>query len=91
MKSAEVDVNNVFADNDADLKEEFKASQHLLVDCELEKGRHCVFNFAMSTFDNALIIKKLDLVFKELKCAAKVNLPFGVLLKNVEDGSCRFF
>ena len=55
------------------------------------KRRHCVFNFAMSTFDNSLINKKLDLVFKGLECAAKVNLAFGFVLKNVEDGSCRYF
>ena len=57
----------------------------------LEKGRHRVFNFAMSTFDNSLINKKLDLVFNGLKFAAKVNFAFGFLLKNVEDGSCRYF
>ena len=45
----------------------------------------------MSTFDNSLIKKKLDLVFNGLKCAAKVNLAFGFVFKNVEDGSCRFF
>ena len=44
----------------------------------------------MSTFDNSLIDEKLDLAFKGLKCAAKVNLAFGFVLKNVEDGSCRF-
>ena len=86
MKSAEFDVHNFLEDNDADLKEELQACQHFLVDSELEKGRHRVFNFAMSTFDNSLINKKLDLVFSGLKCAAKVNLAFGFVLKNVEDG-----
>ena len=55
-----------------------------------EKGRQRVFNFPMSTFDNSLINKKLDLVFKGRKCAAKVNLIFGFVLKNVENGSCRY-
>ena len=91
MKSAEFDVNNLLDDDDAELKEELQAYQHFLVDSELEKGRHRVFNFAMSTFDNSLINQKLDLVFKGLECAAKVNLAFGFVLKNVEDGSCRFF
>ena len=45
----------------------------------------------MSIFDNSLINQKLNLVFKGLKCAAKVNLAFGFVLKNVEDGSCRYF
>ena len=30
-------------------------------------------------------------VFKELKCAAKVNLAFGFVLKNIEEGMCRYF
>ena len=45
----------------------------------------------MSTLDNSFIKKKLDLVFNGLKCAAKVNLAFGFVLKNVEDGSRRCF
>ena len=91
MESAEFDVNKLLEDDDADLKEELQACQHFLVDYELEKGRHRVFNFAMSAFDNCLVNQNLPLVFKALKCAAKVNLAFGVVLKNVEDGSSRSF
>ena len=91
MKSPEIDVNNLLEDDDADLKEELQACQHFLVDSELEKGRHRVFIFAMSTFDNSLINGNLDLVFKGLKGAAKVNLAFGFVLKNFEGGSCRCF
>ena len=64
MKSAEFDVSNYLEDDDTDIKEEFQACQHFLVESELEKGRHRVFNFAMSFFDSSLINKKLDLVFK---------------------------
>ena len=91
MKSAEFDVNNFLEGEDADLKEKLQANQHFLVDSELENGRHLVFNFATSTFDNSLINQKLELVFKGLKCTAKGNLAFGFVLKNVEDGSCRVF
>ena len=84
-------MSNLLEDEDADLKEELQACQHFLNDSELEKGRHRVFNFAMSTFDISLINKKLDLVFNGLKCPAKFNLAFGFVLKNVEDGSCRCF
>ena len=45
----------------------------------------------MSTFDNFLINEKSDLVFKGHKCAVEVNLAFGIVLKNVENGSCRYF
>ena len=91
MKSVELDVSNFLEDDDADLKEELQACQHFLIDSELEKRRHRVFNFAMSTFDNSLINEKLNSVFNGLKCAAKVNLAFGFVLKNVENGSCRYF
>ena len=91
LKSAELDVSNLLEDDDAELKQELQACQHFLVDSELEKGRHRVFNFAMSNFDNSLINEKLDSVFKGLNCAAKVNLAFGFVHKNVEKGSCRYF
>ena len=91
MKLAEFDVNKHLEDDDADLEEKLRACQHFLVNSGLEKGRHRVFNFTMSTFDNSSINKKLDLVFKRLKFAAKVNLAFGFVLENVEDGPCRYF
>ena len=91
MKSPGIDANNLLEDDHADLKEELQECQHLLVESELEKGRHRVFNFAMSNFGNSLITKKLDLAFKGLKCAAKVNPAFGFVLKKVEDESCTYF
>ena len=91
MESAEFDESNFLEDDDADVKEKLQECQLFLVNYELEKGRHRVFNFAMSTFDISLDNKRLDLVFNGLKCAAKVNLAFGFVLKNVEDGSCRYF
>ena len=57
----------------------------------MENGRHIVFNFAMSSFDISLLNDKLHYVLKELKCAAKVNLAFGFVLKNFEDEMCRYF
>ena len=91
MKSAELEMSNVLEDDDADLKEELRACQNCLNDSELEKGRHRVFIFAISTFDNSLSNEKPDLVFNGLKCAAKVDVAFEFVLKNVEDGSCRCF
>ena len=77
--------------DDQSLREELESCKQFLTDTEMENGRQRVFNFAMSSFDMSLLNDKLDYVFKELKCAAKVNLAFGFVLKNVEDGSCRFF
>ena len=45
----------------------------------------------MSSFDKSFLNDKLDYVFKELKCAAKVNFAFRFVLKNIEDGMCRYF
>ena len=57
----------------------------------MENGRHRVFNFAVSSLNIPLLNDKLDYVFKELNCAAKVNLAFGFVLRNNEDGMCRYF
>ena len=57
----------------------------------MENGGHSVFNFAGSSFDISSPNDKLDYVFKELNCAAKVYLAFGFVLKNIEDGMCRYF
>ena len=73
---------------DQSLREQLESCKHFLADTEIENGRHRVCNFAMSSFDVSLLNDKLDYVFKELKCAAKGNLAFGFVLKNIEDGSC---
>ena len=77
--------------DDQSLREELESCKHFLTDTEMENGRHRVLKFAMSSFDMSSLNDKLDFVFKELKCAAKVNLAFVFVLKNIEDGSCRYF
>ena len=77
-------------DNES-LREELESCKHFLSDTEMENERHRAFNFAMSSFDVSLLNDKLDYVFKELKCAAKINLAFGFVLKNIEVGMCRHF
>ena len=87
-----IDVEDIVgAVDDQSLREELETCKHFLSDTEMEKGRHRVFNFAMSSFDVSLLNGKLDYVFKELKCAAKTNSAFGFVLKNIEDGMCRYF
>ena len=77
--------------DDQSLREELESCKHFLSDTEMENGRHRVCYFAMSSFDISLLNDKLDYVFKELKCAAKCNIAFGFVLKNIEDGMCRYF
>ena len=69
--------------DDDSLEEELRACQHFLVDSQLEKGRQRVFNFALDSFSAEKIKSKLDYVFRHLKCAAKINLAFGFVLKNI--------
>ena len=86
------DVEDIVGDvDDQSLREELESCKHSLTDTEMENGRHRVFNFAMSSFDVSLLNDKLDYVFKELKCAANVNLAFGFVLKNIEGEMCRYF
>ena len=77
--------------DDQNLREELESCKHFLSDTEMENGRQRFFNFAMSSFDISLLNDKLDYAFKALKYAAKVNLAFGFVLKNIEDGMCRHF
>ena len=80
-------VKDLVGDIDDQSFRELESCKHSLTDTEMEIGRHRVFNFAMSSFDVSLLNHKLDYVFKDLKCAAKVNLAFGFVFKNIEDGS----
>ena len=87
-----IDVEDIVgAVDDQSLREELESCKHFFTDTEMENGRHRVFIFAMSSFDEYLLNDKLDYVFKELKCAAKFNLALGNVLKNIEDGMCRYF
>ena len=76
---------------DVDLKEELESCNHFLVDSEIEKRRHCVFKVAKSSSKNSFINEKLNHVVNQLKCAAKVNRAFKFVLKNIADGTCRYF
>ena len=72
-------------------REELRYCQNFLVDSELGRARHKVFNYAVETFNETIVNEKLDHFFNNLKCAAKVNLAFGFILKNIEDGGFRKF
>ena len=52
----------------------------------METGRHRVFNFAMELLDALFLSQKLDTVFEKLNCAEKLNVAFGLLLKNEKMG-----
>ena len=90
--ASNTDVEDIVGDvDDQSLREELESCKHFLTDTEIENGRRRVFNFAMPAFNVSLLNGKLDYFFKELKCAAKVDLAFRFGLKNIEDGMCRYF
>ena len=88
----DVDVENIVGDvEDQRLREELRSCQLLLVDSELEKARHNAFNYTVETLNETIVNEKLDHFLNNLKCATKVNLAFGFILKNIEDGGFRYF
>ena len=83
----DLDVEHIVGDvDDHSLREELRSCQHFLVDSELERARHKVFNYAVEALNETVVNEKLHHFFNNLKCAAKVNLAFGFILKNIEDG-----
>ena len=73
------------------LREELRSCQHFLVDSEVERARHKVFDYVVETLNKTIVNEKLDHFFNDLKCAAKVNLVFGFILEIIEDGGFRCF
>ena len=72
-------------------REELLSCQHFLVDSELERARHKVFNYAIENLKAETVEEKPNHLFNNLKCAAKVNLAFGFILRTIEDGGFRYF
>ena len=88
-KARDVDLGDV---ENHRLRKELRSCQHFLLDSELERARHKVFNYAVESLNEKTIMNdKLDNFFNNLKCAAKVNLAFGFILKTIEDGRFRYF
>ena len=77
--------------DDQNLREELQPCGHFLVDSEIQKGRHSVFNFAVNNLTAQVIEEKLDRVLDKLKCVTKLKLAPGLILKNIEDGKFRYF
>ena len=91
-RTRDVDVEHIVGDiDDHKSREDLRSFQQFLVDSELERARNKVFNYAVETLNETIVNEKLDHLFKILKCAAKVNLAFGFILKSKEDGGFRYF
>ena len=91
-RTRDVDVEHIVEDvEDHRLREVLRSCQHFLVDCELEWASYKVFNYAVEILNETIVNEKLDLFFNNFNCAAKMNLAFGLILKNKDDGGLRYF
>ena len=90
--ASNIDVEDIVGDvDDQSLREELQSCRHFLVDSEIQKGRHSVFDFVVNKLTVQVIQEKLDRILYKLKCVAKLNLALGFILKNIEDGKFRYF
>ena len=90
--ASNIDVEDIVGDvSDQNLREELQSCRHFLVDSEIQKGRHSVFNFAVNNLTAQVIEETLGRVLDKLKCVAKLNLALGFILKKIEDGKFRYF
>ena len=88
----EADMQSILdAGDDKSLEEELQSCRQFLVDSEIQKRRHSVFNFSVNNLTAQVIKEKLHRVLDKLKCVAKLNLALGFILKNIEDGKFRYF
>ena len=70
-----MDVEHIVGDvEEHSLREELRSCQHFLMDSELDRTRHKVFNYAAETLRETIINEELDHFFNNLKSAAKMNL-----------------
>ena len=90
--ASNIDVEDIVGDvDDQSLREELQSCKHFLVDSEMQKGRHSVFNFAVTNLTAQVFEEKLVRVLDKLKCVGMLNLALGFILKNIEDGKFRYF
>ena len=88
----DVGVQHIVGDvEDHRLREELPSCQQFLVHSDLERAGHKVFIYAVDAPNETIVNEKLDHFFNNLNCAAKVNIAFGFILKNIEDGGFRYF
>ena len=89
--ASNIDLEDIVGDvDDQSLREELQSCRHFLVDSEIQKGRHSVFNFVINNLTAQVIEEKLDRVLDKLKCVAKLNLALGFILQNIEGGRFRY-
>ena len=67
------------------LIKELRPVQHFLMDDKAEWTRKRMYNYRLEGLDDSFIEEKLDSIFADLDCTAKINFSFGFILRNSED------
>ena len=71
--------------DDANLKEELRSRQNFFVDCQLERARRQVFNYAIENVNSSIVDEKLENFLNNSKFTPKINLAFAFNLEITED------
>ena len=72
----DVDVEHIVGDaEDHSLREELRSCQHFLVDSELERARHKVFNYAVETLNETIVNEKRSF-FQQFEMCSKSESGF---------------
>ena len=83
-RTRDVDAEHIVGNvEDHSLREKLCSCQHVSVDSDLERARHKVFNYAVETLNETIVNEKLVHFFNNSKFAAKKNLAFDFILKNI--------
>ena len=78
--------------NDKILQDKFQSCKHFLVDCEIEKVRHNLFDYAIEMFNTSHVGKKRDHFGGKKEICSQIEFSFGFILKKVlNDRTFRFF
>ena len=73
----DVDVEHIVGDvEDHRLRDELRSCQHFLVDVELERARHKVFNYAVETLNETVVNEKLDHFIQHFEMCSKSESGF---------------
>ena len=68
----DMDVEHIVGDvEDHRLREELRSCQHFLVDSELERARHKIFNYAVEILNETIVNQKVDHFFNNLNVQQK--------------------
>ena len=84
-----VDLDNFVDEPEA--QEALQDFKHLLVERTTKTKVQTVANFPLSEYRTDTIFSKLDDVFNDLPCAAKINVSLGVLTQKHRDWSFPLF